>query len=130
MMDSAHVRCAVALLILLAVVPYVHAQANATAPSFKMQGSADQTNSPVVRDSLGRPCLDVEAAARSHVVNPSLFDHIVSIKNGCARAVRVKLCYFRSDICKEIGVPGYKRIDTILGTMANVTTFRYSLNQK
>lgn len=116
----------------LLLLAQAHAQASATSPSqsFLMQGPADQSDIGVIRDALGRPCLDVEAAARAHVVNPNLFDHVVSIKSNCVRPIKVKLCYFQSDACKEIVVPGYKRVDTILGTMTNVSRFRYSLIQK
>lgn len=84
----------------------------------------------IVRDALNRPCLDVEAAARPHVVNRDIMDHVVSVKNNCPRMINVKACYYGSDHCKEFKVQGYQRIDTILGTMAKVTTFRYSLIQK
>lgn len=98
-------------------------------PSITMQGQAEDTGSPVIRNALGRPCLDVEAAARAHVVNPNMVDHLVSLKNNCPRLIKVKVCYFNSDRCNNIDIPPYKRADTVLGT-TQIKFFRYSIFQK
>jgi hypothetical protein len=108
-----------------------HAQTSRSAtPKFTMQGAAEPSTSPVVRDATNRPCLDVEAAARASVVNRDLIDHVVSFKNNCPRLIKVKICYFQTDRCKDVAVAGYQRADTVLGTMVKVTTFRYSMTQK
>lgn len=99
-------------------------------PRLKIQGPGEQSGTAVVRDALGRPCLDVEAAARAHVVNPDMVDHVVSVKNNCTKTVKVKVCYLNADKCNAFDVQGYKRVDTILGTMTKVSVFRYSLFQK
>lgn len=96
-----------------------------------MQGPAEQqSGGSVIRDGLGRPCLDVEAAARAQVVNPAMVDHVVSVKNNCPRLIRVKVCYFNSERCNELTLQGYKRVDSILGTMRGISTFRYSILQR
>ena len=95
-----------------------------------LQGPAEQSDKPVVRDALGRPCLDVEAAARVHVVNPALVDHVVSLKNSCPRSISVKVCYLNSDRCNALDVAPYKRVDTILGTTSGTRNFRYVVLQK
>lgn len=59
-----------------------------------------------------------------------MLDHVVSLKNNCPRIIRAKVCYFSSDHCNEVVVQGYKRVDTILGTMRGVKFFRYALTQK
>lgn len=124
--------CVVVFAILTGTESISSARAQATTPSSRLtlQGPADQAGTSVIRDALGRPCLDVEAAARAEVVNPEMLDHVVSVKNNCQRIIRVKVCYFNSDRCNEIVVQGYKRVDTILGTMRGVKFFRYSLMQK
>lgn len=99
------------------------------ASKLTLQGPAEQSATPVVRDALNRPCLDVEAAARAHTVNKNLFDHVISVRNRCARLIKVKVCYFNSDNCRTSNIGGYQREDVILGTMT-VNTFRYSISQK
>lgn len=101
-----------------------------SAPRLTMQGAAEQSRAPIIRDALGRPCLNVEAAARAGVVNPEMLDHVVSLKNNCPRVIRAKVCYFHAEHCNDLVVQGYSRVDTILGTIRNVKTFRYSVFQK
>lgn len=106
------------------------AQSANTGPALTMQRSLEQSGANVVRDPLGRPCLDVEAAARAGTVNPAMQDHIVSIKNNCAKLIKAKVCYTGSDHCNEVVLQAYKRVDTILGSMKGVTTFRYTITQR
>lgn len=98
-------------------------------PGLTLQGQPEPSGAPI-RDALGRPCLDVEAAARPQVVNPKMLDHVVSIVNKCPRLIRTKVCYFNSDRCKELDLQPYKRIDTVLGTMSGIGFFRYTIVQR
>lgn len=101
-----------------------------TAPTITMQNPLDQSGIGIVRDALGRPCLDVEAAARAQTVNPQMLDHVVSIKNNCPKSIKAKVCYFNSDRCNDVDLRPYSRADTILGTMRGISFFRYTLRQK
>ncbi|MCK1269277.1 MULTISPECIES: hypothetical protein [unclassified Bradyrhizobium] len=100
------------------------------APRLTMQGAAAEAQSRIIRDALGRPCLDVEAAARTHAINPDLVDHVISVKNNCPRKIEAKICYLGSDRCNSVTVDGFKRVDTILGSANKVRFFRYSVLQK
>lgn len=115
---------------LIVVVPASQAQSNSGVSSLTMQGPAEQSRTSVIRDAFGRPCLDIEAAARREVANPDMLDHIVSIKNNCPKLIKAKVCYFNSDRCKDVELNAYKRVDTILGAMRGVNFFRYSIIQK
>jgi len=106
------------------------AQTAGSRPALTMQGGPEQSGTNVVRDPLGRPCLDVEAAARAETINPDMKDHVVSIKNNCAKLIRAKVCYAGSDHCNEVVLQAYKRVDTILGSMKGVTSFRYTITQR
>ena len=101
-----------------------------TIPRLTMQGPAEPSSWPIIRDALNRPCLDVEAAARVQVVNPDMVDHVVSVKNNCPRLIKVKVCYFNSERCNQVDVPGYQRVDVTLGSMRGNNYFRYMLQQK
>lgn len=105
-------------------------QPSSSTSRLTLQAPIEQTGTGIVRDGLGRPCLDVEAAARGHVANPQVVDHVVSVKNNCPRVIKVKACYYGSDRCNNLVLQPYGRVDTILGTMSGVTTFRYSLSQQ
>lgn len=101
-----------------------------TLPRFTIQGPAENSNSPVVRDALNRPCLDVQAMSRAHVVNPQVMDDIVSVKNNCPKVIKVKVCYLGSETCNLFDVQGYKRVDTVLGSMSGRRLFRYTIRQQ
>ncbi|MEY9123719.1 hypothetical protein ABIA06_006279 [Bradyrhizobium yuanmingense] len=117
---------------LLLLLPFAgHAQTASQNPSrLTLQRPAEQSGSIVVRDALGRPCLDVEAAARAHAANPKVFDHVVSIKNNCPRLVKVTVCYANSDRCMDTTLASYARSDVILGTMTGIRLFKYSMRQR
>ncbi|MET4802884.1 hypothetical protein [Bradyrhizobium sp. LB11.1] len=117
------------MVLALTLIHDLPAYAQSAGPAFRMQGAADTSDTPVIRDAANRPCLDVEAAAKGHVMNGELMDHIVSVKNNCSRMIRVKVCYYNSDHCNNATVYGYQRVDIILGMM-KMSTFRYSLSQK
>jgi len=104
--------------------------AQATPPRLTMQGPAEKTKDAIPRNALGKPCLDVEAASRPRLVDPTMLDHVVSLKNTCPRLIKVKVCYVNSTRCNEEDVQAYKRVDTILGSMKGVSFFRYTLTQK
>jgi hypothetical protein len=95
----------------------------------RLQGGPENSASHVIRDSLNRPCLDVEAASLAQKVNPIMIDHIISVKNKCPRLIKVKVCYFDSDRCKSFNVGSFGREDVMLGSMTNQYSFRYSLFQ-
>lgn len=106
------------------------AWAQNSSQNFVLQGPAEKANSAELKDSLGRPCLDIEAAAKGSVITPNMFQHIVSVRNNCNRPIKVRVCYFNSDRCNSFELPALKRIDTVLGTMNGVKFFRYSVLQK
>lgn len=113
----------------LGVSPASYGQSANPRVGLTMQGSAEPGGN-VIRDSLGKPCLDIEAAARSETVNPDMLEHVVSVKNNCSRLIKVKVCYYGSEQCKQFDLQGYKRVDTILGVMRAIRFFRYTLFQK
>lgn len=104
--------------------------AQTTGPRITMQGPAENSGSAVIRNAAGKPCLDIEAAARAHTIDRDVLDHVVSVKNNCPRSIKVKICYLNSDSCNALDVQAYKRVDTILGTMRKVSNFRYTITQK
>jgi hypothetical protein len=99
--------------------------------SFTIQGPAERAmGEKVALDAYGKPCLDSEAAARAHVVNPNVIDHVVSIKNGCPKTIKASICYLNSDRCNEVQLPAYGRVDTVIGTTVGLREFRYRVIQR
>jgi hypothetical protein len=95
-----------------------------------LQNSGENAALTVHRNSLGKPCLNIEAASRAHVINPSVYDNIVSFQNQCNILIKVRVCYFGTESCVDVEVPAQKRKDAVLGIRPNSQYFRYSYNEK
>ena len=95
-----------------------------------LQGDGANAALTIHRDSLNRPCLDIEAASRRHVINPDVFDHVVSVYNNCLMPIKLRVCYYKSEHCIDMQVPSKQRKDGILGVYHNMRYFRYSFREQ
>ncbi len=95
-----------------------------------MVSDADDRNKVLHRDSLGRPCLQIAAEARSQLATPNIFDHIVVVNNRCLQRIKVKLCYYKSDRCFLVEVSANQRKETILGTYPAQRYFRHEFQER
>ena len=82
------------------------------------------------RDPAGRPCLMVEGMARAHTLNSHLFDHVIAATNGCAQPIKVQICYFKSQDCVAMEVPGRTRKSRILGMLPAVKDFQFEFHER
>lgn len=127
-------RCHVVIILLAAWLFILsggaRSQTSSMASRITIQGPAGKSSLPIIRDALNRPCLDVQAMARAHVVNPQIIDHVVSIKNNCHMVIKVKVCYLGAENCKLVEVQAYKRVDTALGSMNGSRFFQYIIRQQ
>lgn len=95
-----------------------------------LQNSGENAALTIHRNSLGKPCLNIEAASRAHVINPNVYDNIVSFQNQCNILIKVRVCYFGSESCVDVEVPARQRKDAVLGIRPNSQYFRYSFREK
>ena len=102
--------------------------AQTTASGRRLTMQAGESRGLMTKDAFGKPCLDIETASRAHVSNPKIYDHVVSVMNRCLKPLKLKVCYFGSDRCTELDVPGMKRKDAIFGVGTNM--FRVSYTEK
>jgi hypothetical protein len=82
------------------------------------------------RDFAGKPCLTVEGMARPHTTNPNLFDHVINTINACPQKLRLQLCYYKSQQCVWVDVPGRERKEALLGTLPSIRDFRYEFHEQ
>jgi hypothetical protein len=111
--------------------PMPNSNASAS-PGSRLTLQNDGTNTALMvhRDPLGRSCLDFEAASRKEVINPNVYDHVISVYNRCIQTIKLKVCYYHSDHCIDMSVPGSQRKDAVLGVYPNLQYFRYSYQEK
>ena len=82
------------------------------------------------RSPTGLPCLTVAGFPRAHFVNKTLYDHVISVKNDCAERIALQVCYYQSDDCINMQVPGDETKEAILGTLPMTPTFRFEFREK
>jgi hypothetical protein len=62
--------------------------------------------------------------------NPRILNHAVSIDNHCIDTIKVKVCYYRSDECSDVQVPGHSRKEQIIGVFPAMQLFRYEVKEQ
>jgi hypothetical protein len=82
------------------------------------------------RGPTGKPCLSVVGFARPHIVNPNLYDHVITATNNCAQRITMRVCYYESQECIPMEIPGGERKEAILGTLPSTKDFRFEFREK
>lgn len=82
------------------------------------------------RSAAGTPCLTVGGFPRAHFINKQLFDHVITVKNDCAQRINLQVCYYQSQDCINMQVPGDETKQAILGTLPMTATFRFEFREK
>jgi len=82
------------------------------------------------RGPTGNACLAVAGQARPHTINPKLYDHVIKVTNSCAQRIALQICYYRSQECISMEIPGGERKEAILGTLPSVKDFRFEFREK
>ena len=82
------------------------------------------------RDFTGKPCLSVGGLARPHTVNPNLYDHVINVRNSCPQRIAITVCYFQSQDCIRMEIPGGESKEAILGTLPSIRDFRFDFREK
>ena len=140
LVDMLDIRIAIAF-IWLALVPNVASAQYGAANSLGAGGYSGLSQGPTFgasagsemlrhRSPTGSPCLEVNGFSRRHTVNSNLYDHVVSATNSCAQSIRLQVCYFSSEDCVPMEVPGDERKEAILGTMPAMQDFRFEFKEK
>ena len=63
--------------------------------------------------------------ARPQAINKRLFEHVISANNSCPQVIKMDVCYYRSQRCVPLSVPGYSRREVVLGVMPAIKDFRF-----
>ena len=82
------------------------------------------------RGPTGKTCLAIAGYARPHTTNPKLYDHVINVTNSCAQRIALRICYYRSQECISVEIPGNEHKEAILGTLPSVKDFRFEFREK
>jgi hypothetical protein len=79
---------------------------------------------------LGKPCLSAYATGRAQKINPRIVEHVVTANNSCSQSIKLRLCYYKSDRCVPLTVPGHQHKEIVLGIMPGTADFRYQYSEE
>lgn len=96
-------------------------------PTFQASGSSGIRRH---KDLTGGPCLNVSGYARPFTTNPHLYDHMITAVNKCPQRIAIHVCYYQSQNCIAMEIPGDTRKDAVLGTMPADKSFRFEFREK
>jgi hypothetical protein len=96
-------------------------------PTFGASGGAEILRH---RGPTGAPCLTVGGFARPYTINPNLYDHVVVAENSCAQQIDLQVCYYQTQDCIPMEVPGGERTEAILGIVPAEKDFRFEFREK
>jgi myo-inositol catabolism protein IolC len=82
------------------------------------------------RDYTGKPCLETSGVSRPLASNPRILDHAVSLENHCVDRIKVKVCYYHTDECTDVEVPGNSRKEQVIGVFPAMQQFRYEVKEQ
>jgi hypothetical protein len=81
-------------------------------------------------DMAGQPCLSVSGYATPQVVDPNLFDHMISARNHCPQSIKIQVCYFQTQECISMDVPGDAIKESLLGIFPSLKDFRFEFRER
>jgi hypothetical protein len=81
------------------------------------------------RDFTGKPCLETKGVSRPLASDPRILDHAVDLENHCFDRIKVKVCYYHTDECTDVEVPGNSRKEQIIGVFPAMQLFRYEVKE-
>jgi hypothetical protein len=93
-------------------------------------GASQNTDILRHRDPTGKACLSIYGSALSHKTNPKLFDHVITAKNNCAQLIKMQVCYYRTQQCILMDIPGRMSKEAVLGIMPSVKDFQYEFRER
>jgi hypothetical protein len=96
-------------------------------PSFGPRGETEILRH---RDLTGKPCLTVSGMPRPHIVNRKLYDHVITASNACPQRIAIRVCYYRTDDCIPMEIPGGQRKEAVLGTLPATKEFGFEFREK
>jgi hypothetical protein len=78
----------------------------------------------------GSPCLTIEGHAKVEIVNKDIYQHLIKISNSCGQAIKVQICYYKSDHCIDVDVPAWGKREAVLGIFPALKQFKFNAKEK
>jgi hypothetical protein len=80
-------------------------------------------------DYSGKPCLETAGVSHPLTSNPRILNHAVSLDNHCSEIIKARVCYYQTDQCTDVVIPGRSTKEQIIGTFPAMQIFRYEVKE-
>jgi hypothetical protein len=81
-------------------------------------------------DFAGKPCLESSGKATPLASNARIQNHLVNLDNHCADLIKAKVCYYKTNDCTNVAVPGHSRREQVIGVFPALQQFRYEVKEE
>jgi hypothetical protein len=98
-----------------------------TLPGFRTSGDSKNLRH---RDFTGKPCLTVTGFARAETTDPDLYDDMIAAQNSCPQHIVIQVCYYQSEECIPMDVPGDEQREAVLGSLPSTQEFQFEFREK
>jgi hypothetical protein len=78
----------------------------------------------------GSPCLAIQGYAKAEVVNKDIYQHWVRVTNSCGQAIKLRVCYNKSDHCIDMDVPAWEKKESVLGIFPALNRFQFEAKEQ
>jgi len=78
----------------------------------------------------GSPCLSIQGYAKPERVNKDIFQHLIRATNGCGQAIKVHICYYKTDHCIDMDVPAWEKKESVLGIFPALKRFQFEAKEQ
>jgi hypothetical protein len=78
----------------------------------------------------GSPCLAIQGYTKAEVVNKDIYQHWIKAINSCGQAIKVRICYYKSDHCIDMDVPAFEKKESVLGIFPALKRFQFDVKEK
>jgi hypothetical protein len=82
------------------------------------------------RDFGGKPCLETSGVTHPLASNPRISTHAVVLNNRCSDRISAKVCYYNTDDCTLVEVPGKSTKEQAIGVFPAMQVFRYVVREQ
>jgi hypothetical protein len=130
MRESLKVLRVLSIVVLFLTVFGGHALAQSALP--KIGGFPPVQNDLARRhwSPTGSPCLAIQGYAKAEAANKDIFQHWIRAANGCGQAIKVHLCYYKTDHCIDMDVPAWEKKEAVLGIFPALKRFQFEAKEK
>lgn len=110
----------------VAMILTVLVAGNLRAQGFSNSDSLDRKH----RDFGGKACLETNGVSRPLASNPRILTHAVVLDNHCSDRIKAKVCYYKTDDCTDVDVPGKSSKEQTIGVFPAMQVFRYEVKEQ